>query len=900
MTDLPPHRTIRVLVLALAATLFGAAGAAWLRAHTGFSFDAPIQPTAYRSRSGEWELAVDPTDRDGAGAGRYRMSRGGAVAWEGERPLTFLRAVVADDGRAVGYASTLGIKYGGEHVCALLDASGELHEFARWPNERREHSPSQAAGVESLNIFAWNADTGVLLASFWGAAGNGHPVHVLNSRTPASAVGRAAPRVGAVSTIPRIELPNFARPGELIDLQALPGTPLFVGRWRTNVEPAHASLSTAVFDASLTVVWAQHRPGEISAEFLAAPRSTWAPRVLASAAFEVALPSEHATVRYELRPDPLASSGWTVVEGSRQPWTYQPRVWTASPEAIAISLELLGECALGEPQAREAAPIRHVIAWQVLSGPRIEFVSRERYDGPARCVRVDADGKVLLDVPLPVFAVEPYEPVEWIPLGEGDWLASRKGESKHKPRAWRVEVERAGIEELAYDGLPIVQAFSTNERGFVVLAEEEDSYGSPDLLRGCDARGKKLWQKRRGGFSVGSPEPSASFMPEALAKGAAGRALVLDDDHDVLLWFSSDGILEREITFRSALEHAQVSADAVSCDASGNVLLHLFFDRPSVCVLNADGTLRAKWQPTGPDGREMECVPRMQLDGSVWGCEGGRFWRFDAAGRAEFSIGAPPHADRIGEPGNALVDGYGRVYVQDLQSAWVHAFDSSGRRERVYRPEPNDFESVDDRDRLTAGPDGQFEARGDEGWTVAFASDGSRLGRARWDGTFGWLKAQGSAAPAARWRVQREALELVSADGTVARRIERDRDCRYFLEIEHAAVSARGVVAALDSNSTFFRPRVHVLNPEGAEVSTYACSESVTTDRIAVGEGWVAMYGYGTDCELLRLDSGTWHKFQPPNAPTNRDWTFGFSADGAELWVVDAAGLQLQRYRLPQ
>lgn len=69
-----------------------------------------VDPATYDSPSGEFHLDVDPSSISGAGGARYRMSRRGTLAWEGEKPFTLSDAQVTREGVVVGYSYSEGVE----------------------------------------------------------------------------------------------------------------------------------------------------------------------------------------------------------------------------------------------------------------------------------------------------------------------------------------------------------------------------------------------------------------------------------------------------------------------------------------------------------------------------------------------------------------------------------------------------------------------------------------------------------------------------------------------------------------------------------------------------------------------------------------------------------------------
>ncbi|HLJ57689.1 MAG TPA: hypothetical protein VKT77_21820 [Chthonomonadaceae bacterium] len=121
------------------ARTMGQAGLALLLAGLGVqpaaSQMAPppiLDPETVSSASGDYSLLVDPSNKLGAGGATYRLSRKGAVVWQGTRPFTLWTAAVTDEGIAAGYGYSngpagWGNKPGerGTFDIVIIDAAGQ-------------------------------------------------------------------------------------------------------------------------------------------------------------------------------------------------------------------------------------------------------------------------------------------------------------------------------------------------------------------------------------------------------------------------------------------------------------------------------------------------------------------------------------------------------------------------------------------------------------------------------------------------------------------------------------------------------------------------------------------------------------------------------------------------------
>jgi hypothetical protein len=109
-----------------------------------------IQPWTYRSPSGAVELFVTPSQRDGSGPARCRLSRAGELAWARELPFTLRDASVLDDSTAAGFAYPGGShRPDGDLVVVVLAPDGSVRGEERVPRVSRvEHGASDPTALE--------------------------------------------------------------------------------------------------------------------------------------------------------------------------------------------------------------------------------------------------------------------------------------------------------------------------------------------------------------------------------------------------------------------------------------------------------------------------------------------------------------------------------------------------------------------------------------------------------------------------------------------------------------------------------------------------------------------------------------------------------------------------------
>jgi hypothetical protein len=156
-----------------------------------------LNPRRYASASGELTLLVDPSDRRGRGAAKYRLEKSGKDLWSGEKPYTLYEAVVANDGTAAGYAYTHGIegfaKEGGRRAgngtfeLVILDPTGRerLDESIERKDSRFLHAdPTPEAAGLLIVAASWTARGRSCAGSIGAPMGDGSSIRTRRAWLP--------------------------------------------------------------------------------------------------------------------------------------------------------------------------------------------------------------------------------------------------------------------------------------------------------------------------------------------------------------------------------------------------------------------------------------------------------------------------------------------------------------------------------------------------------------------------------------------------------------------------------------------------------------------------------------------------------------------------------------------
>jgi len=292
-----------------------------------------VQPAAYLSPSGRFELLVDPSRRTGRGEGRYAMRRDGDLLWERTLPTTFEGAVVADDGSAGGFGV---VRRGDEAWLALvvLDPAGGIRaeHLVRRFEQRLPGSAGRDVMAAGASMVVWS----------WPQEGSGWRFWVVDLLT--------GEQVDAFDPAER-----FGLPGEpLLAALGLPDSPLLVTAWST--APGRRYLVTTLAGER---VWEAELEVRGAYEDLASNVRRWL-RIEAeredavldlgggSFGWHDPVAEEHAAFR--VRPASSAPSGWEVEPLARTPHRLrrpgERPPGTGFDRIPALDLEPLGELPL--------------------------------------------------------------------------------------------------------------------------------------------------------------------------------------------------------------------------------------------------------------------------------------------------------------------------------------------------------------------------------------------------------------------------------------------------------------------------------------------------------------------------------------------------------------------------
>lgn len=309
-----------------------------------------VQPATYTSPSGEWQLSVDPTQRSGAGAARYRMTRNGVEVWTGEKPFTLFQAGVDDRGFVGGVTCANGVSVYGAYLFPLLDPTGAV---SLCDEKLRQCGNTGTCAVPCQSE-----------AHLRGLVVNGPAdLFIVRVRQPAQGERWTAHRLSSAQLIGAVDPTRFAArevsESRLESVLAVRGTPLTLvhfSHFDFESSPPLGGARFVLLDEWLHPVWSCEWPNDYDGysgdafkrllrelEHAASLPETPSPR-----RFELRRFAHDTVLTYAVAPDSAAPLGWRVeVVGERA------HVESPAPELPVVELRPIAATALGGPWVDE-------------------------------------------------------------------------------------------------------------------------------------------------------------------------------------------------------------------------------------------------------------------------------------------------------------------------------------------------------------------------------------------------------------------------------------------------------------------------------------------------------------------------------------------------------------------
>lgn len=858
-----------------------------------------LDPASYSSPTGAYTLEVDPSAPDGSGAGRYVLRRGEEPVWQGERPWTFWEATVTDQGFAAGYAYTAGyrdMRVEGEYHAVILSPTGEvvLDEKVKRTQSRMMHSPPDPLGtgvfhhpdLDRVIFRIRDTDSNRASEEWW-----------CFELPSAKELWRKRPKES-------FDEGSGAR--FVLDARAVPGTPLtLVESWRFDFSKREFGVHLALLDADLKAVWQEvrahdcelpdekeegrvHRKVRMEGTLLFESRAGH---------FALAVPASSEKLVYKATRG--GDGAWQAREVERSAHAYAPEV-AKQPELPKVRLDVVAEVRL-DVQGRSDHPIRDIRAFDFTKSGALRIVREDEPRGTFTFVTAAVTGAVESERSVTLTDLPPDVPVSWWAVGEGRWLVTvPSADYKNTEKSWAVDEATGTVEVLeAFECGLIDEVEGLPDGGFVALWTEQATYTMTEILSAHDPDGLTRWGLRSGG----KISDQTLLSPDGIAVTSDGKIAVVDPIQKRLRTFRSDGSFERVCDLKNVWEQGARYTSGVTADIDGGVIVHDSSGEPPLVRMHPDGTVRAKLQPTLPDGGAPKQLPyriKVAPDGRVWTHDDERLLRLDEKGVVDQVLGVEAKPDLLAEPFKGVIDVFARALVQDKATGSVHVFDQGGERLFVCHPHSDEFRGVNSLGHLAATLDRGVIMQG-SGVYVFFNSQGEWQEARGLGGALLFSPASGLAYAAAYGgRVNFFGEDFAAPIGWVDRR----PDNLWLCDIADHAVGPDGTLAVLTKATN--RPS----KPRGAALSLYSARgeakqliplEGVTyASNVALGRGRAFVFRYGKGGTLVDLDDGRLLEVEFEGPGEKNAWSYAFAPEGDELLALDVQGLRLLRLALPR
>ncbi len=826
-----------------------------------------LQPARYLSASGEFALEVDPSSPSGRAEASYVLTHRGEVVWASRMPFSLWEAAVSDRGAVAGFSYSHGPDGRAESTfrVLLLDPSGApLRDDVHTRRSCRGLAIPWSGGLfvqDELDraVFRVRDDDALDASEAWWTYELSTGVECSKLRPIQMLFPRGASKYSGHAF-------------------GLPGTPLSLVQWNPGGDDAAFSL----LDPAWNEVWKLDLPedyklpgDEGSALRVEVAKKGAILGVSTAGRFELRVSKGMERVGY-LAEYEQSKDRWIVREISRKPFEREVPHW---PEGIPeIHLQHLSSILLGRPGESFPGPIRDIEEFALLADGGIEFVRRESGPVTFSILRVDRAGRLVREQLFDGFD-RSNTTLHWARLASGGWIVvsdrmivAGSRAAMVDPGTGRISVI-PGFQHSVYEGID-----PTPGGGFVLLGRAS--------LCCFDPAGNLMWKL-------------AEYPSRACTVTSEGILMVLTN-RGSLRSFDLDGtpLGERDLARELGADHL----DNVLSDADGGVIAYgsypLAKDRlkaPAIWRLGRDGRTLAHLELSDPEkltSGNLERSLRVAPDGGMWSTDGYVFAEIDDDGQVCRIVGEQPRDDQISAPGAAFVDNHGRILVQDERTADVHVFDSAGKPLLVARALAEDVASASSIRRLGVSANGSLlvEQRFRSSQYLLFSSDGERHGIRELDCELV------TCCPDREeyWGMRGHQLLRFDSDATIVGVIDRRPDRWFFDEVAEVAVAPDGRIAVVDDAG------LALFDCEGAPVKAIRLPADFHMWKLAYSGRWVAAGGSLPEILLVDTAGETCFRWTVDVRTIPRsEWHFGFSPDGAELWMIEKTAMGLHRYALP-
>lgn len=857
-----------------------------------------VNPSSYKSPSGEFVLNVDPTDLHGKGPAKYRLSRNGKEVWSGERDFTFFEGGVTDEGIAVGYGYSHGWedwRGNGNFCVAILDAQGQwrLNESIKREASRFLHDPANPL-AEGLIVDQWNdrvvvrvrdPDINRQRESWW--------VYRLSD---GQAVKKFTPDKGSGTFI--------------IDARPIRQTPLVLLHWWRYQSPDSGARFTLI-DLDGKTVWSLELPRDYTVPgdekkqdaLRDDIRNTGAILEAGTNQFTLRFVAEAKKVTFSIAEDKDNPGKWLARELTREPYEEPQSEKKESSAFLKVSLKHLGEFTFGK-ESEPGPKIRDIYAFDFDDQGRLVLVRHERGGEPV-LVLVDSSGNVEREISLQFPSQEePRGTTELAWVDKDRWIVTISA-NKNRQVAWWLDFSTGQLTKIEGFKCPWARSITrTGDGGFAILNTTHHKYTLTDELMAFDASAGEIWRIDQ----CYDKRPDALFSPDSITLTSQNEIAVLDKIRNTVQFFDLKSKYLRTIDLKEAWGRKPEYASGIDNDVDGGVVVYESGKTKKFVRMRSDGSVRKEVSAKYADGRPVDARSRMEVDsqGRLWVTDGGSLMRLSEDGIVEFHLGNAPHSEKLAKISGVKVDRRGRVYAVDERTGSMHVFDSTGALLYLCKPDLTDFPGNLMWPEIAVMDDGTvYLGKGlgrdlsEPKQYIQFGPDGKRLGAKPFFSksfTEDWFSFPSGNLLAVNYH---DAL-LIDASGKELRAIKRRPDGAWLDKPSGAAVAPNGsfvITAPADKSS----PRawtISVYDSEGEPKQTITMPKDFEVSFfIFDGEKFITRKG----SELCFVDKHgqVTGSFNPElKGLEERRWESFLTMDGRELWLVSKTERKVHRFEM--
>ncbi len=586
---------------------------------------------------------------------------------------------------------------------------------------------------------------------------------------------------------------------------------------------------------------------------------------------------------------------YMITEIHREP---APRPVTAQPSTAIRDrpLRSLGRIELRRPARAIPLPIQRVHDFVIDSHGRIAFVNENAKT--TSLMRVDASGKTCGSLSLDAVEGGGNSELLFAHVG-GERFVLIKSTSEHGNCAgttWWADFTTGKTTAITnFDRSHVAYVAGFLDGRFAVGAWDCD-----EGITAFDAQGRRAWSQRSDPLANGRTLMRQS--PKALTVTTTGEVVALEIDSKSVYRFDQNGRHLGTLDLAKAWGREPNDPTGIEADKAGGFIISDSKGSPPVVRMNADGSVRAAFQPRHPDGRGTGTEVKVAPDGRLWTCDGRALLRLDDAGVVDRVLSDPPDPAQLERISALEVDQTGRIYAADWRTGAVHVFNPRGQFLRTCAPSPTDLEGHFGGEQLTVSDDGHvYLGLGDfvnkrAGQYVHFLPDGTRQGietlaldSIRQD----WHLQPGTAN---RWVVTYENVLLADRAGTILKTIDRCPDRKWLEYPGEASVAPDGSLAVVA------RSAVNLYSATGDPIRTIPIPAQFEGSHapIAYNGKWVALWDK-SGVILFDFSSQKWRQFSLRSEVVSVRFgcSLALAPNGREL-LLHYGGSTIARYELPR